>query len=194
MDDVTQIAGLVTRWTFFRDQEDWDALRDTFVPEGRISISWFDGSHERFVAASQQMAARGGSRLKHQLGPPAVRVRGDRALCEVNVIIRVRAATPYGEIDTSSYARFLDRLVRHHGKWKFAERVGVYEQDRIDPVDSPSLPAELYQGLDAFPAPIRFLARSLTRAGLSVSASAVMDGSPEWKALQAGNQAWLLGG
>ncbi|MEX2131854.1 MAG: nuclear transport factor 2 family protein [Pseudohongiellaceae bacterium] len=103
---------------------------------GRISISWFDGRHEDFVDASKRIAAHGTSRLKHQIGSPVVTINGHRAISETNVIIMVRARTGAGEIDTSSYARFYDWLVKVNGVWKFAERVGVYEKDRIDPVSS----------------------------------------------------------
>lgn len=191
IEDKINIAELITSWTFFRDQQAWDELCASFVPGGHISISWFDGPHEEFVAASQRMAARRASLLKHQIGPPVIRVRGDKALSEVNVIIMVRASTPAGEIDTTSYARFYDRLVKENGQWKFAQRVAVYEKDRIDPVNAAALPAQLYEGLDKFPAPVKFLARSLNSAGFNISKSAVMDGTPELQALKAGNETWV---
>jgi len=193
IEDQLDVADLVNRWAFYRDQQRWAQLRDTFVAGGSISISWFHGPHEDFVRASEEMAERGGSVLKHQLGVPAVTVNGDRALSEVNVIIMVRARTRAGEVDTSSYARFLDRLVRQDGRWRFAERVGIYEKDRIDPVDTPALPASLYAGPDDHPAEIRFLGRSLKAAGLPISETIVLDRSPALAELYERAQRWLHG-
>lgn len=194
IEDRLDIADLVVRWTFYRDQERWDQLRATFATGGTISISWFHGLHDDFVAASEKMAALGGSLLKHQIGMPAITVNSDRALSEVNVIIMVRARTRVGAVDTSSYARFLDRLVKQDGHWKFAERVGIYEKDRIDPVDAPTLPASLYEGSNDHPAEIRFLGRSLKAAGHSISASTVLDKSPAMTALYERAHRWLDGG
>lgn len=191
MQDKLAIAELITRWTFYRDQEAWDELASTFVPDGRISISWYDGPHEGFVAASRKIAARGGSLLKHQIGSPVITIRGDKAISEVNVIIMVRAQTHLGEVDTSSYARFYDRLIKNNGNWRFVDRVGVYEKDRIDPVDVAVLSDKLFEGLDAFPKPIKFLASNFASAGLSVSPTTVLDKSPEWETLTVDRQDWL---
>jgi hypothetical protein len=191
IDDKVAIAELITQWTYHRDQENWQALENTFIPDGRISISWHDGTHEAFVTASKKIAARGGSLLKHQIGLPVTEINGNKAISEVNVIIMVRAKTPFGEFDTSSYARFYDRLIKQNGQWKFAERIGVYEKDRIDPVNQPALPAPLYEGLEAFPEPIKFLAKSLTSAGLKISETTILDKSPEWEILRISQLKWL---
>jgi len=193
VEDRLEIADLINRWAFYRDQERWQALRETFAPAGTISISWFSGTHDDFVTESMTIAARGRSTLKHQLGVPAVTVNGERALSEVNVVIMVRASTPAGEIDTSSFARFLDRMTKVDGRWRFVERVGIYEKDRIDPVDRPALPAGLYEGAAEHPREIRFLARSLTAAGLSVSPRTVLDKSEAMRALYRDAERWLEG-
>lgn len=192
LEDKLAICDLVTSWTYLRDQEAWDDLEACFVPDGRISISWFEGLHQDFVAASKQIADRGTSLLKHQIGPAVVRVQGDKALSEVNVVIMVRANTPFGQVDTTSYARFCDRLVKIDGHWQFLERVGVYEKDRVDPVDRPGLPEVFYEGLDRFPEPIKFLAKSLSVAGLEVSNNVVLDGTDVWHSISQVQSNWLL--
>lgn len=186
------ISELVTSWTYYRDQEAWDELEASFVPEGRISISWFDGNHQDFVTASKRMADQSGSLLKHQVGPAVITRNGDKALSEVNVVIMVRAQTPFGQIDTSSYARFYDRIVKEGDAWQFLERVGVYEKDRVDPVDFAVLPDAFFDGLAQYPEPIKFLAKSLVSAGLSISETAVLDQSEEWRALKQANLSWLV--
>lgn len=193
-DDRAAIAALVNAWAFHRDQQSWDALHETFHEDGTISISWFDGSHADFVDASQAMAAGGGATVKHHLGVPMVRVRGDRALSEVNVTIMVRVRTPIGEVDSTSYARFVDRVERRSGVWKVWQRTAIYEKDLATAVDRPTLPEAFFEGLDRFPAEVRFLAASLERGGRTLSEHLVRDKSPEMQALYAEGEAWLSGG
>lgn len=189
-----EIAELVNNWGFWRDQERWAELSSAFHPGGTISISWYDGPHEGFVEASKMIAARGGAILKHQLGVPSIRVEGARAVSEVNVVIMVRASAPFGTVDTSSYARFIDMLEKRDGEWKIAKRVAVYEKDRIDPVDMPALPPTVFEGLDQFPAELRFLAASMKRGGIDLSRSVVLDRSPAMRDLYSKAGAWLQGG
>lgn len=69
--------------------------------------------------------------------------------------------------------------------------VAIYEKDRIDPVDMAHLPDAVFQGLDEFPAELRFLAAGMKRGGVDLSRSVVLDRSPEAKALYAERDAWL---
>jgi hypothetical protein len=191
-DPRTEIAELVNAWSFHRDQEAWDDLAACFADGGTISISWFDGAHADFVAASKRLAG-GGSLLKHAMGVPRIRVNGERATSEANVAIQVRATTPFGEVDTTSFARFYDRLERRDGRWRIVKRTAIYERDRVDPVDRAALPEAFYAGLDRFPPPLRFLGASLERRGVPLQKSAVLDKSPQLAALYRDGDAWLAG-
>ncbi|MEQ9151486.1 MAG: nuclear transport factor 2 family protein [Parvibaculaceae bacterium] len=190
----SEIAALVNNWGFYRDQERWAELSSVFHPGGTISISWYDGPHEGFVEASKMIAANGTALLKHQFGVPSIRVEGGRAVSEVNVVIMVRSSAPFGIVDTTSHARFVDLIEKRDGAWKIRKRVAIYEKDRIDPVDMPALPAAVFEGLDAFPAELRFLAASMKKAGIELSKTVVLDRSPEAKALYDEADAWLAGG
>jgi SnoaL-like domain len=188
-----EIAARINEWAFYRDQEGWEGLLSTFHEGGAISISWYDGPCEGFVAASKQLAAGGKALVKHRLGVPKIRVRSDRALSEVDVTIMVRARTPSVEVDTTSYARFYDRLERRGGVWKIGIRTAIYEKDRADPVSAPSLPAAFFEGLERFPAEVRFLAVSLERVGAKLSESLVLDKSERLAELYREGEAWLAG-
>ncbi|MCF8469294.1 MAG: nuclear transport factor 2 family protein [Parvibaculum sp.] len=188
-----EIAELVNNWGFYRDQERWENLSSVFHPGGTISISWFDGPHEGFVEASQRIAAAGTALLKHQLGVPSIRVAGNRAVSEVNVVIMVRTKTGFGTIDTSSYARFIDLLEKKDGTWKISKRVAVYEKDRVDPVDISALPDAFFVGLDEFPKELSFLGAGMKKGGIELSKTLVLDKSPEMTALYEEGDAWLGG-
>lgn len=191
-DARSEIAALINSWGFFRDQESWEKLLATFHDDGTISISWFDGPYKGFVAASRELAARSRNTIvKHHLGVPSIEVDGDRALSEVNVTIMVRARTPVGEVDTTSFARFHDRVEKRDGRWKILKRTAIYEKDRADPVDRPALPEVFFQGLDRYPIEVQFLASSLDRAGAKLAERIVFDKSPQAEALYREGQAWL---
>jgi hypothetical protein len=194
LEDRAAIAALINDWTFHRDQGAWDELRDIFHPDGTISLSWYDGSYAGFVEASSAVAKRSPTRTKHMTGAPRIQLRGDRALAETNIVIMLRAPTPAGEIDTTSYARLYDQVERREGRWRILRRTLIYERDRADPVDTPALPDAFLAGLDAHAPELRFLARGLEQAGLSVQKSAVLDQSRELAALYAGGRAWLEAG
>jgi len=187
----SEIAARINRWAFDRDQQSWEALLDAFHDDGVISLSWFDGPYAGFVAASQRMAAVGRALVKHRLGVPAIRVRGGRALSEVDVAILVRAQSPFGEIDTTTHARFFDWLERRTGVWRLLRRTAIYEKDQVAPVCRPSLPAEFFAGLERFPAEVRFLAASLERAGAALVKGLVLDGSPAARDAYREGEAWL---
>lgn len=189
--DKFEISELINHWAFYRDQGDWDALAAVFHDDGAISLSWFDGPHRQFVAASKQLAARPGAIVKHHLGVPSIRVNGLKAVSEVNVTIMVRSRTDFGEVDTTSYARFYDRIEKRAGTWKLSKRVAVYEFDRADPVDRPALPEAMFKELDRYPAELKFLASSLDKQGIELSKSFVRDKSPALAELYKSGDAWL---
>lgn len=192
-DASAEIADLVNNWAFYRDQEAWSELGATFHDEGTISLSWFDGPHKGFVAASQNLAKSNRALLKHYIGVPRIRIDGDRALSGVNITIMVRAKTPFGEVDTTSYARFIDRIEKRDGVWRILKRTAVYEKDRADPVDRPALPEAFFEGLDRYPAELRFLASSLDKGGVELSKTTVLDKSPQLATLHMEGDAWLAG-
>lgn len=192
-DARAEIADLVNNWAFYRDQEAWDELGVIFHDNGTISLSWFDGPHKGFVAASQSLAKSNRALLKHYVGVPRIRIDGGRALSEVNVTIMVRVKTPFGEVDTTSYARFIDRIEKRDGVWRILKRTAVYEKDRADPVDRPALPEAFFEGLDRYPAELRFLASSLDKGGVELSKATVLDKSPQLATLHMEGDAWLAG-
>lgn len=191
MQDKFEISELINNWALYRDQGDWDALAAVFHGDGAISLSWFDGPHRQFVAASKQLSARPGAIVKHHLGVPSIRVKGIKAVSEVNVTIRVRSRTDVGEVDTTSYARFYDRIEKRAGTWKLLKRVAIYEFDRADPADGHALPEATFKELERYPAELKFLASSLDKQGIELSKSVVRDKSPALAELYKSGDAWL---
>jgi hypothetical protein len=112
--DKYACAELIQAWGLYRDQGKWSELLATFVPDGQIAVSWFSGDFGEFVDRCRQ-GFQAGQRSKHHIFPSVVRLAGQRALAETNIVILVRQKIGGVLADMTSYARFLDRLERASG-------------------------------------------------------------------------------
>ncbi len=194
LNDKYACAELIQAWGFYRDQGKWPELLATFVPEGQISISWFSGSFRDFVDRCQR-SFDAGQRSKHHIFPSMVRVAGERATAETNIVILVRQKIGGVPVDMTSYARFLDRLERRGGRWAILERTAIYERDRLDPVEPSEAFDQLFKASDLsiYPEPYRYMAARLTAAGRALAPVVYRDGGPETTELYARYDAWLEG-
>lgn len=132
--DKHACAEVIQAWGLYRDQGKWPELLATFTPDGQIAVSWFSGSFREFVDRCTR-SFNAGQRSKHHIFPSLVRVAGERAVAETNIVILVRQKIGDVLADMTSYARFLDRLERASGRWAIVERAAIYERDRLDPVE-----------------------------------------------------------
>jgi hypothetical protein len=194
--DKIACADVIQNWGVFRDQGRWKELRATFTPDGHISVSWFRGPFEQFVERCRASFGAGHSWSRHHLFAPTVTVNGDRATAETPVIIRVRQ--PFGGIavDLTSCSRFLDRLERHDGRWRIAERAAIYERDRLDPVEPSPAFDQLFDDANTaqYPEQYRYMAFRLAHAeGRSLASVIYRDGGPETADLYTRFSGWLSG-
>lgn len=176
-----------------RDQGRWTELRNLFQPQGTIAVTWYSGSIDGFIEASRKMANDGSSQSKHWIGTPRIRVCGERALSETDVMIMARASVKSVELDITSYARFFDRFERSaDGAWRILSRTAIYEKDRIDPV-APSLLFSLFYrfaGFDKYPAQYRHLAFGLEKNGYPLADGIIVSNSPQEAALKKSALEW----
>lgn len=192
MNDKYACAEVIQSWGLFRDQGKWPELLQTFAPEGEIAVSWFSGSFREFVERCRQ-SFDAGQRSKHHIFPSLVRVAGDRALGETNIVILVRQKIGDVLADMTSYARFLDRLERRSGSWLVLERTAIYERDRLDPVEPSEAFDKLLETADlsVYPEAYRYMAARLTAAGRALAPVVHRDGSPHTAQLYARYDGWL---
>ena len=194
--DKWACAELIQAWGVYRDQGKWKELRGTFTPDGHISVSWFRGAFEQFVERCRASFGAGHSWSRHHLFAPMVKVAGDRAVAETSVIIRVRQPFSGIQVDLTSCSRFLDRLVRHDGRWLITERAAIYERDRLDPVEPSAAFEALFKGADTahYPEQYRYMAFRLAHAeGRTLAPVIYRDGGPETADLYARFSGWLKG-
>jgi SnoaL-like domain len=193
-DDKYACAELIQAWGFYRDQGKWRELLATFAPEGEITVSWFSGSFREFVERCRKAVAAG-QRSKHHLFPSLVRVTGDRALAETNVVILVRQTISGVLTDMTSHARFLDRVECRSGRWSILERTAIYERDRLDPVEPSDEFDKLFATADLsiYPEAYRYMAARLKAAGRALAPVIHHDGAPHTAQLYRCYDAWLCG-
>jgi SnoaL-like domain len=192
--DKYDCAELIQAWGLYRDQGKWAELTAIFTPDGEIAVSWFSGSYREFVDRCRR-SFEAGQRSKHLIMPSVVRIAGDRAAAETNVVIMVRQKIGGVLTDLTSYARFLDRLERRDGRWAILERIAVYERDRLDPVEPSDAFAKLFKASDlaAYPEAYRYMAARLLAAGRTLAPVVYRDGSPHTAQLYTRHEAWLGG-
>lgn len=195
MQDLThkqQISELMHNWGFWRDQARWDELRTAFHPEGTINVTWFNGLFTDFVAASIEMRKRR-TGSKHWIGGSLIRLAGDRALSETNVMIMGRSVVHDIEVDTVAYGRFFDLVERRAGVWRILRREAIYEKDRVDPVVAGTTVPFDASKLAGFPPPYRHLAYSLSSQGFTVSPDLPTNDSASLAKVYAQGEAWIAG-
>jgi hypothetical protein len=190
--DKYACAELIQAWGFYRDQGKWPELLATFAPEGQISVSWFSGAFREFVDRCRR-SFEAGQRSKHHILPSTVRVKGERAVAETNIVIMVRQKIGGVAVDMTSYARFLDRLERQGGRWMILERAAIYEQDRLDPVEPSEAFDQLFKTTDlsVYPEQYRYMAARLVAAGRALAPVVYRDGAPETAQLYTRYDTWL---
>jgi hypothetical protein len=191
--DRAEISQLIQRSGMCRDQGRWDELSDTFTADGTIFVTWFSGSFKDFVTTSRRMYAPQSPRVKHLIGVPVIQLQGDRALTETNVQILGRFAAEGINIDYTSHARFLDRLVRREAGWHIQARTAIYEKDRFDLVTPGDDFARFMIKTDfsGIPEPYRYLGYRLISAGRPLQDGIICDGSPDADALMMDARRWL---
>jgi hypothetical protein len=194
IDDKLACAELIQRWGFCRDQGKWQDLLAIFAPEGQITVSWFSGPYAEFVERCRK-AFDAGQKSKHHILPASVRVAGDRALGETNIVIYVRQKIEGVPVDMTSHARFLDRIERRAERWMILERCAIYERDRLDPVEPSAAFDDLFKQADytRYPEPYRYMAARLVAAGRALAPVVHYDGSPDTAQRYARYEAWLGG-
>lgn len=147
--DESEIRRIRRLWAFARDQGDWDTVASLFHPGAKVSISWYAGPAEGFVAASRKMfgAARPETRSKHWFGNDRLTLNGSRATLETDVEVRGRDLIDGLLFDFRYEGRFFDRFEKRDGAWKIAQWTCLYDSDHLEPMVPGAVPASFFDEL-----------------------------------------------
>jgi hypothetical protein len=190
--DRDEIRDLIENWAIWRDAGLWDQFRTVWSPGARINATWFQGTAEEFVRASEEGWQRGVSIL-HFLGGTTVSVVGDRATAQTKMTISQRDTVEGVLCDVVCTGRFYDFLEKHDGRWLMVLRQPLYERDRIDPVRSGEVVKLDRELLARFPVGYQHLAYLQTRIGYDVKKDMPGIAGPRADALYARGKRWLAG-
>jgi SnoaL-like protein len=190
--DRDEIRDLIENWAIWRDAGLWDRFRTVWSPGARINATWFQGTAEEFVRASEEGWQRGVSIL-HFLGGTTVTVIGDRATAQTKMTISQRDTVEGVLCDVVCTGRFYDFLEKQDGRWLMVLRQPLYERDRIDPVQSGDVVKLDRELLARFPVGYQHLAYLQTRIGYDVKADMPGIAGPRADALYARGERWLVG-
>lgn len=190
--DRQAIRELIENWAIWRDCGNWERFRSLWHDDGHMTATVFQGPVDAFIAQARQAHGRGLT-AQHILGGTSIDVNGDRAVAQTRATIGQRA--PVHEIlcDVVCTIRFYDMLEKRHGRWGLVRRQGIYEKDRLDPVDPSHKLALDAERLARFPRGYCHLAYLQTSAGLTVKEDMPGLTGPEVEALYAAGAAWLAG-
>jgi hypothetical protein len=194
-EDERQIANLLIRWGHARDGDDWETLAECFHDDATIHISWISGPARDFIDRSRAMSAtrKPGDHIKHVISGPWVRVHRDRAFSRCHANLYIRTTIDGHEFDLQAWARFFDLLDRRDNVWRIVKRTGVYEKDRMEPVDPRGVPLDFFadMNLSPFPVSAKFLCYWLQRIGFAPSVKVISVYSDEERALKQEGERWL---
>lgn len=187
----TEIFDLVRFERFCRDQRDFAGMVGCYVPGAPVRTSWFTGPVEDFAEASRRKMAAG-SAAKHWIFPTRLDIKDGRALVESPAVIFDRLTLDGVEFDIFQYCRFASRVLLTDDGWKLASFEGIYQRDRIEPVDPRQAPPVDWSVLATQRPSYKFLAYTQLRRNYKVDPNLLGDDRPdELTAFYTRERRWL---
>ena len=191
--DKFHIRETIENWVIFRDSGNWDRFRGLWHEGARMHTTWFRGSVDDFIAHARKSFERGAIGA-HFLGGSSIELVGTRAIAQTKKRIDSRQTVEGVACDVICIGRFYQFFEQRAGRWAIVLHQGIYEKDRIDPVD-PAAKLALDQTLLAeFTEGYRHLAYVQTKAGLKVKRDLPGLHGAAVERLYAAGAAFLAGG
>ncbi len=166
-DDRLAIREQVQNWVIWRDYGNWEKFRTVWHDGARMHTTWFRGPIEDFIAHARKSFERGAIGA-HFLGGSSIELNGARAIAQTKKRIDSRQTVDGVVCDIVCLGRFYQFFEKLGGRWAVQLHQGIYEKDRIDPVN-PSAALQLDRNLlESFPEGYRHFAYVQAKAGLPV--------------------------
>ena len=186
------IREMIENWAIWRDTADWERFRSLWHDDGVMVATMFQGPVDDFIEQARKSHARGIT-AQHILGGTSVDINGNRAVAQTRATIGQRAPVHDVICDVVCTIRFCDLFEKRAGRWGMVRRQGIYEKDRLDPVDTSQTVSLDPEILVRFPAGYRHLAYLQTSTGATVKTDMPGLTGLEVEALYATCAAWLSG-
>lgn len=193
MNDKFRIRETVENWVIWRDSGNWERFRTVWHDDARMHSTWFRGPAEDFITHARQSWGRGGIGC-HFLGGSSIEIAGTRAIAQTKKRIDSRQKLDGIACDVVCTGRFYQFFEQREGRWAIVLHQGIYEKDRIDPVDPAATLALDSELLASFPEGYRHLAYVQTKAGFKVKPDLPGLRGAAVERLYAAGAAFLAGG
>ena len=124
------ILELINFERFCRDNAQWDEMRKCFAKDSFVNISWYQGSGDGFVTASEKSPTY----APHKIHNSLTWLNGDRAVTIMMATIQNRRTIKGVECELSTDTQLLFSTQKIDGQWYIVRFESIYEQDRLVPV------------------------------------------------------------
>ena len=193
LEDKQAIRELLDAWIICSDGGLWDDFLKLWDDDGYMTATWFEATGPEFTKARRAGFEKGVSIIHSHHGHMST-VKGDRAIAHTKMTISQRAEVHGVLVDVNATGRFVDFLRKRDGTWRFVRKQGIYEKDRMDPVDPGAVLTLDPDILNRFPIGYRHLAYLQTQIGYDVRRAGLpATVGPEVDRLYAQAAAWLDG-
>lgn len=150
--DKDAIRDVMARYARGVDRGDWDAVRETYHSDAYDDHGDYKGDLDGFIAFGRERTG-GATQVMHFLGQSVI----EFASAEVAVVETYfftahtlgpegrkayGAANAAGPVQISQYGRYVDRVEKRDGVWRIANRIVVFEANRLMIGEVPPLKAE----------------------------------------------------
>jgi hypothetical protein len=190
--DRLSIRDLIESWVIWRDAGEWEKLRSTFFPDGRMVATWSQASADQFIQMAKDRWAKGVRGL-HFLGGQSIDLAAARAISQTKMTISQRTTVHGSAVDVVCTGRFYDFLEKRDGRWGIVLRQSIYEKSRMDLVNSSDKVELDMELLMSFPEGYRHLAYLQTQMGYAVKKDLPGLVGNAVDNLYASGQSWLRG-
>ena len=181
---------IIENWAIWRDTANWKEFRSLWHDDGVMSATMFQGPVNDFIKQAQESHEKG-IRAQHVLGGSSINVVHNRATAQTRATIGQRAKIHKVICDVICTIQFVDLFEKRDEKWGLVFRQGVYEKDRLDPVDTSKTVILDKNILAKFPEGYCHLAYLQTNAGLDVKTDMPGSSGPEFEALIYKMKNWI---
>jgi hypothetical protein len=131
-----EISELIVRYGHAIDRRDTDLLETLFTEDATLSYGLFNGPATALFALQRGARLPGFLATHHAISNILIDVRGAEADAQSYLNVVHRAERNGVLQDEHVRARYLDRLRKRDGRWRFAARVLVYDWSWIAPADA----------------------------------------------------------
>jgi hypothetical protein len=184
------INEIIHNWAIWRDTGNWKKFRSLWHDDGYMSATMFQGPIDEFIDQAKK-SHQSGVTVQHIMGGSSIDINKKRATAQTRATIGQRAIIHDVLCDVICTIRFCDLFEKRNNKWGLVWRKGIYEKDRLDPVDntkSISLDTNL---LNMFPDGYRHLAYLQSTNGLTVKKDMPGINGPEVEEVYTKIESWI---